>query len=78
MRIIVFGLDGFGGAVLVGVGLGQPGLTLWCCRNSCFLGFAVVATSSVEGEGVIAVASDEEGVGRRARWVVARTNRLGC
>lgn len=59
----------FGGAVLVGVVLGQPGLTLWCWRSSrsgCFLAVAVVEISFAEGSGVIAVASDEEGVGGRA------------
>lgn len=37
-----------------------------------------VENSVAEGNGLIAEASDKEGVGGRADWVVARAYRLGC
>lgn len=77
--IVVLGDGVFDGAVLVGVGLRYPGfIVLWSCRSrrssSCLLVVTVVESSIAEGNRVIAVASDEEGIGGRA---VARTHRLG-
>lgn len=74
-------LPGAGGlvrALLVAVGLVQPGATLRGRGSRRFLFFAAVKTSFAEGNGVISVAPKETGAGRGEGWEVTRTNRFGC
>lgn len=76
--VVAVGLWAPGGAARVGVGVLRRGFGLRRCGGGLFLVFADVPGRFVEGEGVLVVASQEEGVGGAARRVVAGTDRFGC
>lgn len=75
LEIVIVGPVGFVWALLVAVVLVYTGPILWWCGSWHFLFVAAGKTSFVGGNGVIAVASEEGGAGRREE--VARTNGFG-
>lgn len=77
--VVAIGLWALGsGAARVGVGVLRVGFGLGRCGSGLLLVFADVPGGFVEGEGVVTVAPQEEGVGGTARRVVAGADRLGC
>lgn len=76
--VVAVGLWALGGAARAGVGVLCVGFGLRRGGSALFLAFANVPGGFVEGEGVLAVASEEEGVGGAARRVVAGTDRFSC
>lgn len=76
--VVAVGLRALGGAAQVGVGVICVGFGLGRRGSALFLGFANVPGGLVEGQGVLAVASEEEGVGGTAGRVVAGADRFDC
>lgn len=79
MCVVADGLWALSGAARVGVGVLRFGFGLRRGGGGgLFLVFADVPRGFVEGERVLVVASQEEGVGGTARRVVAGTDGFGC
>lgn len=76
--LVAVGLWVLAGAAGVGVVVLGAGFGLRRLGSRLRRGLANVPGGFVEGEGVLAVASEEEGVGGAAGRVVAGPDRLGC